>query len=263
MDRVVMTSLFDGCTLFREGLKCILSGTRYRVVSDGAWNKPVPANRSLKSREVLLLVGASQDLVELARNVRRLKHGHPRARIVLLGDECNHDAVASAVRAGAHGYLVKTISSSTLLKSLDLIMLGERIVPSEFLQHVCEHLMLHETGNDAAALPIPERQASQAGGTDRPALNELFHRPFSEREDAVLSCLLGGELNKSIARRFDIAEATVKVHIKAILRKINVKNRTQAAMWAATHNWLPRNDAMANGTARAMAPSSDRLNGRH
>ena len=51
---------------------------------------------------------------------------------------------------------------------------------------------------------------------------------------SILHSLMGGELNKLIARQYDIAESTVKVHIKAILRKISVKNRTQAAIWA--HN---------------------------
>ena len=57
-------------------------------------------------------------------------------------------------------------------------------------------------------------------------------RKFSNREAEILECLTRGEANKLIARKFDITEATVKVHIKAILRKIQVKNRTQAAIWA-------------------------------
>jgi two-component system nitrate/nitrite response regulator NarL len=55
---------------------------------------------------------------------------------------------------------------------------------------------------------------------------------FSSREVEILDCLTRGDANKLIARKFDIAEATVKVHIKAILRKIRVGNRTQAAIWA-------------------------------
>jgi two-component system, NarL family, nitrate/nitrite response regulator NarL len=58
---------------------------------------------------------------------------------------------------------------------------------------------------------------------------------LSTRETQILNCLRQGAPNKAIARRLDVAEATVKVHIKAILRKIGVANRTQAAMWATTH----------------------------
>ena len=57
-------------------------------------------------------------------------------------------------------------------------------------------------------------------------------RKLSAREKCILRCLLNGDANKVIARKVDIAEATVKVHVKAILRKIRVQNRTQAAIWA-------------------------------
>jgi two-component system nitrate/nitrite response regulator NarL len=51
----------------------------------------------------------------------------------------------------------------------------------------------------------------------------------------ILQSLLGGDPNKVIARKLDITEATIKVHVKAILRKIGAANRTQAAMWATGH----------------------------
>ncbi len=62
---------------------------------------------------------------------------------------------------------------------------------------------------------------------------------LSTRESQILHCLTDGAPNKVIARKLDVAEATVKVHVKAILRKIGAANRTQAAMWATTH--LPTN----------------------
>ena len=55
------------------------------------------------------------------------------------------------------------------------------------------------------------------------------------RQAEILRRLMEGELNKVIERKLDIAEATIKVHIKAILRKVRAKNRTQAAMWASAH----------------------------
>ena len=58
---------------------------------------------------------------------------------------------------------------------------------------------------------------------------------LSNREAEILQCLMQGAPNKIIARQLDVAEATVKVHVKAILRKIQVANRTQAAMWAVEH----------------------------
>jgi two-component system nitrate/nitrite response regulator NarL len=58
---------------------------------------------------------------------------------------------------------------------------------------------------------------------------------LSPREKVVLQSIMGGDANKVIARRLDVTEATVKVHVKAILRKVGAANRTQAAMWATGH----------------------------
>jgi two-component system nitrate/nitrite response regulator NarL len=58
---------------------------------------------------------------------------------------------------------------------------------------------------------------------------------LSDRERCILNCLIAGDSNKTIARKIDIAEATVKVHVKAILRKVRVQNRTQAAIWAMSN----------------------------
>ena len=67
---------------------------------------------------------------------------------------------------------------------------------------------------------------------------------LSPREKAILSCLIEGDSNKCIARKIDIAEATVKVHVKAILRKIRVHNRTQAAIWGMNNGWLAQKTAL-------------------
>ena len=75
---------------------------------------------------------------------------------------------------------------------------------------------------------------------------------LSERERQIIDGLIKGESNKTIARAFGIAEATVKVHMKAILRKIPCSNRTQVAIWALGHIDVFRAPAM-NGAS--MAPS--------
>ncbi len=67
---------------------------------------------------------------------------------------------------------------------------------------------------------------------------------LSEREMQILQCLVQGDSNKLIANRLSITEATVKVHMKSLLRKINVSNRTQAAIWALNNGLLPNAGAL-------------------
>jgi two-component system nitrate/nitrite response regulator NarL len=81
-------------------------------------------------------------------------------------------------------------------------------------------------------------------------------RTLSSRESEILQCLMQGAPNKVIARKLDVAEATVKVHIKAILRKIRVANRTQAAMWAVNHLSAGRSETLSLPSGENLALQS-------
>jgi two-component system nitrate/nitrite response regulator NarL len=76
-------------------------------------------------------------------------------------------------------------------------------------------------------------------------MEDAIAPPLSPREKSILRHLINGDSNKCIARKIDITEATVKVHVKAILRKIRVQNRTQAAIWGMNNGSLtrPANDS--------------------
>ena len=96
------------------------------------------------------------------------------------------------------------------------------------------------------------------------AVRAILGPQLSAREKSILRSLIEGASNKSIARKFDLAEATVKVHVKAILRKIQVQNRTQAAIWGmnnefstqtANANALPSASDMSNRPPKVIGPS--------
>ncbi len=106
-------------------------------------------------------------------------------------------------------------------------MLGESVLPSAVIRS------------------IVDRDQPLQDNTGEPKLSDPKACKLSVREAAVLSYLKEGAPNKIIARQFDITEATVKVHVKAILRKIGAANRTQAAMWASQH-LLQRGGASVN-----------------
>ena len=96
-------------------------------------------------------------------------------------------------------------------------------------------------------------------GTQRPAIpgaRPSVSRPLSARETGILRHLARGESNKVIARQLDITEATVKVHIKAILRKIQVRNRTQAAVWALDQGLTTEFSGQMNLAATRAGPAA-------
>jgi two-component system nitrate/nitrite response regulator NarL len=175
-------------------------------------------------RPQMLVVGAASGHTALADELRQFKAETAGVRIVVLVESYDLKQVFAAFEAGADACLAKSISHEVLLKSLDLVMLGEAVFPATILELVRRR-----------GLKIDGDEAEQQVGESGEAGDGTAPKRLSVRETVILRCLMQGDSNKLIARKFDIAEATVKVHVKAILRKIHAKNRTQAAIWAASH----------------------------
>ncbi|MCW2236915.1 LuxR C-terminal-related transcriptional regulator [Azospirillum canadense] len=164
----------------------------------------------------LIVVALGEGAGEDVGGVKRLR-GATGARIVVLADTIADRTLSLSLKAGADAYLNKSMSSESLLRALQLVMLGEVVYPT----HVASLLIANANEH-----PTPERI--------QPANNEL-----SKREVQILRCLLAGQSNKAIARNLHITESTVKMHFKNVMRKINAQNRTQAAVWAIQNGLSP------------------------
>jgi two-component system, NarL family, nitrate/nitrite response regulator NarL len=229
--QTVPTLLIEPNTLLREGLKRILSETPYHLVATTSSLDEAPHLDMAGSAPVLFIVDAANDHHLTFQQVHQFKELQPSARIAVLVDRYDPKQVMAAFQAGADAYLMKSVSCEVLVKSLDLVMLGESVFPSAVLSLLREHV--NPTEKEAVDYSDPEPLDID---------DEQPPKGLSVRETVILRCLMEGDSNKLIARKFDITEATVKVHVKAILRKIRAKNRTQAAIWAASH--LPSNGGM-------------------
>ena len=149
----------------------------------------------------LMMPGLTGDLA-----VREFGRRRPDLPVILLSSSENPSDVRRALNAGALGYIPKSASAQTLLSALKLVLSGNIYVPPLMAQSV-----------DATALPgIPPPPAA--------ALAEL-----TERQIDVLKLISDGLSNRDISTRLGIAEKTVKAHVAAIFRTLNVVNRTQAA----------------------------------
>jgi two-component system nitrate/nitrite response regulator NarL len=177
---------------------------------------------------MFLIVYTGEDFDAAVEQIERLRDRHPGARIAIVADHYRPDELVSAFRAGANGYLVDVMTCDVFIRSIELVMMGETIFPPAFLSFV-----LNPDGNRLdAAVSRDENDLVTTEDTIGPQL--------SPQEKSILRCLIEGDSNKCIARKIDIAEATVKVHVKAILRKIRVQNRTQAAIWGMNNGSLAR-----------------------
>jgi two-component system nitrate/nitrite response regulator NarL len=149
----------------------------------------------------------------------QLKVQCPSAWVVILADQMEPNAVVRLCEVGLSGLCSPTMGGSCLVKALELVVAGETFLPAEI------GLALLEQSRRSIPNAQVSRTAPVAGLAQR----------LTEREAAILQCLMQGASNKMIARQLGLAEATVKVHIKSILKKVQAANRTQAAMWAQQH----------------------------
>jgi two-component system nitrate/nitrite response regulator NarL len=142
-------------------------------------------------------------------------------KIVALKSETDGREIGLDEIVPLSGILTYGLSADAFVRSLRLICSGERVFPRD--------------------LALQRRPEAASSGT-KPGYNG-FH--LSPREKEILSYLVAGDSNKAIARCLGITEATVKVHLKSVQRKIRVENRTQAAIWALAN--LPERDTVRSG----------------
>jgi two-component system nitrate/nitrite response regulator NarL len=202
----VSTHLICQNTLLRTGVSRILEGTRFAVADESLGRPEVPD---------LILLCDSLSQEGSAGVIRQLKEQYPGARLVALGDSFDPWGVQELCKAGLDGLCPTAMPPAAMCKALELVMLGELFLPASLGLALV---------NQASAHPSQSAAVRNAAG-ELPA-------KFSDREAQILRLLTKGSSNKLIARDLGLAEATVKVHIKAILRKAKAANRTQAAMWA-------------------------------
>lgn len=231
MDRTntIDATLVGGEVLFREGLRHLLKDSPIRVTGSLPGLEALIGNAD-DAPPADMTVAIFLDMPPIdpspAAGLKRLMAERPALRLVVLVSEESMDQLMLALDLGFHALLPRGISKEALIQSIALVMLGENVFPTRLAARLI--------GGTA-----PPRAAATPGQSG-PRL--------TPREAEILQHLVEGEPNKVIARRLGIAEATVKVQVRRLLKKIHVGNRTQAAIWA-----LGRTDRAAgmNGAAHA------------
>lgn len=203
-----------GSGILREGLQRILLDNSFRVVISTKNISEIWPDPSAKKSDYDVIV-IDESIIKGDEEVyARLTRELPDVAVMVLADSFDFEPMVSAFRNGVAGYVIKDISPEPLIESLRLVALGEKVMPSEM------------------ALFLGSRSYPVGWSTQLTSVN------LSDREVQVLQLLILGAANKVIGRELGICEATVKVHVKAALRKLHVSNRTQAAIWAVQHGLI-------------------------
>lgn len=207
--------IIDDHPLFRKGARLLLEPeTGFEVVGEASSGaEGIRLAEELETDLILLDLNMAQ--MDGLETLRRLRLADPEARVVMLTVSDHEQDLVAALRAGASGYLLKDTEPEELLAQLRQVLEGHLVLS----QSLTEHLM-RAVRRDHEPTPV-----EQAG--------------LTERELEILRGISEGLSNKHIARQLDITEGTVKVHVKHLLRKLNLHSRVEAAVWA-TDQWRGR-----------------------
>ncbi|HSQ82515.1 MAG TPA: response regulator [Casimicrobiaceae bacterium] len=213
----------DDHTLFRRGLIALLrQNIGFTVVGEAGDAGEAQRRASELQPDVILLDNHLPGVAGIDA-LPGLKEAAPAARVLMLTvSEDEHD-LAAALRAGANGYLLKTMDSEGLAQAIERAAGGESVVSPEMTGKLVNAFQ------QASARPVSLEPPASDPVTD--PLQSL-----SPRESEILQHIARGASNKEIARALEIAETTVKIHVQHILRKLNLNSRVQAAVYAAAHN---------------------------
>ena len=204
--------LIDDHTLFRVGLQGLLENRSIEVIASlGDGNEGIRVALELQPDIILLDMRMPEpDGLTVLRLLREKGMEMP---IVILTTSTDENDLVESLRNGASGYLLKDMEPDALVQSLREVQSGKTVVAPEL----------------AGSL------ARIVQGGEKEEKNEPEHDFFSEltpRETEILTFLANGQSNKSIARDLGISDGTVKLHVKAILRKLGVHSRVEAAVIA-------------------------------
>ena len=218
-ESAVPTYILQSDGLFREGLRLILSRTRFRAHGCAIDLEDLTGIPDDGPSLFIAAVDANPALI-----CSKIRSRYPLASIVAVADESNPGSLASALDDGANAALFNTVSPGDLVSTLQAVVNGKLILIDARLWPLENQPRTEERSSPSLSVETPWEVA------DEPQTMKL-----SAREIAILERIVRGDSNKQAARFFRIAEPTVKAHVKAILRKIGANNRTQAAIWAFNH----------------------------
>jgi DNA-binding NarL/FixJ family response regulator len=202
--------LVDDQTLFRAGLRTLLSTRSEIEVVGDAENGQVALERAAATRPDVVLMDLKMPVLDGVAATRKLRVQLPSCQIVALTTFEDDELVFECLRAGALGYLLKDAPIDKLVEAVLAAARGESVL------------------QPSVASKVLAKLSQLASGTTSPTeLSKL-----SERERDVLRLIARGASNKEIAAALFLAEGTVKNHVTNILTKLEVDDRTQAALRA-------------------------------
>lgn len=202
--------LVDDQPLVRNGIASLLEARGHEVVGEASDGQEA-LELVRRSHPDMVLMDLRMPVLDGLSATRLLKTEHPDLKVVILTVSDDEQDLIEAVRSGAHGYLLKDLEAHEFFEAIDAVEHGESVIPPRLARHLWE-----EFSRISAREPEPSKEDA-----------------LTDREHEVLRLVAAGNTNQEIADRLSISENTVKFHMRGILDKLHLRNRTEVAAWVA------------------------------
>ncbi|MFQ6099711.1 MAG: response regulator [Anaerolineae bacterium] len=217
--------IVDDHPVFRQGLRNVLTSHEdLRIVGEAA-----DGGEAIELAQELLpdvvLMDINLPTLNGLQATRKLKALCPQINVIMLTAYDDEEQVYHAIRAGASAYHAKDVSPERLVDVIRYVSQGQYVIGGAVLDE------------DGIGDWLLEEFRRFGGGRDEEVVQ--FLSPLSPREMEILEWVVRGMSNKEIAYHLGISHQTVKNHMTAILSKLRVADRTQAAVYALRHGWVP------------------------
>ncbi len=200
--------IIDDHPLLRRGISNLVSMDQsFKVIAEAS-NGTEGLQLALTLNPDIILLDLNMEVMDGLQTLKAIKASELESRVVILTVSDNEKDVVATLRAGADGYLLKDMEPEDMLARLHQVVEGQIILSDKVSDLVVRGL--HEESHDSVKL--------------------------TGRENEILALIAKGRSNKLIARELNIVESTVKVHVKHLLRKLKLRNRLEAAIWAIEKN---------------------------
>lgn len=214
--KAVKVMLVDDHSLFRSGVRQLLQKQPgIEVVAEAADGLEGVKRAKTHQPDVVMLDLNMPGLSGL-ETLQLLRGELPQTAVIILTVSEEASELGEALRQGAAGFLVKNIDVDVLVSAIHKAARGESVIADCMTSKLVAEFRAH---GPASSAPTP------AADKDK----------LTPREREIVACLARGESNKEIARRLDVAESTVKIHVQSILKKLNLTSRVQVAVYAVEH----------------------------
>lgn len=216
--------IVDDHPVFRQGLRDVLeTDSRMKVVGEAA-DGEVAIEMAYEINPEVILMDINLPTINGLQVTRKIKSQLPDVKVIMITGYDDVEQVFHAIRAGASAYCPKDITPEALINIINAVREGNYYVEEKTMSY--DDLM-----------KWVEQRIGRFSGPLISDSEDLFV-PLSPREMEILEHVTRGLSNKEIAYKLGISHQTVKNHMTAILRKLRVDDRTQAAVYALRHGWV-------------------------